>query len=198
MKILFAFLASMLLAGCAVVPAAPPRAAYYPYGPTYYYSPPGPYYYYPGPYYAYPSYPYYARPAPYPPPPPPAVRPPALPPPAAQPAPAAVLRPIYFDLNKSILRPDAEKTLRENLEWFRQNPGKKVTIQGNCDPRASGEYNLALGQRRAEATKKYLVGLGVDAALLQTVSYGNDRPSCEEKDESCWTKERRVDFHPMP
>ena len=71
-------------------------------------------------------------------------------------------------------------------------------IQGNCDPRASGEYNLVLGQSRADATKKYLVGLGVDAALLKTVSYGNERPSCEEKDESCWAKERRVDFQPTP
>ena len=196
MKILFALLASALLAGCAVVPMAPAPPAYYRYGPTYYY-------YYPGPYYGYPYYTYYARPAPIPPPPPPpGVRPPPptplLPAPAAQAAPAGVLQPIYFDLNKSVIRPDAEKTLRENLAWFRQNPGRKVTVQGNCDPRASGDYNLALGQRRADATKKYLVALGVDPALLQTVSYGNDRPSCEQKDESCWTKERRVDFVPMP
>jgi len=204
MKILFALLASALLAGCAVVPAAPPPPAYYPYGQTYYYYP-GRYYYYPGPYYAYPYYPYYGRPAPVPPPPPPPLAAPApraqVPPPhapAAEPSPAAVLRPIYFDLNKSVIRPDAEKTLSENLAWFKQNPGRKVTIQGNCDPRASGEYNLALGQRRADVTKKYLVSLGVDRALLQTVSYGQDRPSCEEKDESCWAKERRVDFQPMP
>jgi peptidoglycan-associated lipoprotein len=204
MKILLALLASVLLAGCAVVPMAPAPPAYYRYGPTYYYYP-GRYYYYPGPYYDYPYYPFYGRPAPVPPPPPPPPsaappRPLAPPPPApaAQPAPAAILRPIYFDLNESGIRPDAEKTLKENLEWFRQNPGRKVVIQGNCDPRASGEYNLVLGQRRADATKKYLVGLGVDVALLKTVSYGNERPSCEEKDESCWAKERRVDFRPMP
>ncbi len=178
---------------------APAPPAYYRYGPTYYYYA-GRYYYYPGPYYVYPYYPFYGRPAPVPPPSPAPPRAPApLPPaPAAQPAPAAVLRPIYFDLNKSVIRPDAEKTLKENLEWFRQNPGRRVMIQGNCDPRASGEYNLFLGQSRSDATKKYLVGLGIDAALLKTVSYGNERPSCEEKDESCWTKERRVDFKPMP
>ena len=198
MKILPALLGAVLLAGCAVVPMAPAPPAYHPYGPTYYYYP-GRYYYYPGPYYGYPYYPSYGRPAP---PPPPPLRPrapaPPRPAPAAQPVPAVVPRPIYFDLNKSVLRPDAEKTLKENLAWFRQNPGRKVVIQGNCDPRASGGYNLVLGQSRADATKQYLVGLGVDEALLKTVSYGNERPSCEEKDESCWAKERRVDFQPVP
>jgi len=217
MKILLALLASVLLAGCAVVPAAPPPA-YYRSGPYYYYPRgyyyyPGPYYYYYyGPYYAYPYSPYYGRPAPVPPPPPPppsaapprAPAPPpsanAPPPPAptAQAAPAALLRPIYFDLNKSVIRSDAEETLKENLGWFTQNRGRKVMIQGNCDPRASGEYNLVLGQSRADATKKYLVRLGVEAALLTTLSYGNDRPSCAERDESCWAKERRVDFQPVP
>jgi peptidoglycan-associated lipoprotein len=110
----------------------------------------------------------------------------------------AVLQPIYFDLNKSIIRPDAAETLKENLEWFRQNPGKKVRIQGNCDPRATEKYNRALGQRRANAAKEYLVGLGVNARLLETISHGRDRPSCEAKDESCWAKERRVDFGPTP
>ena len=73
-----------------------------------------------------------------------------------------------------------------------------MSIQGNCDPRATEQYNLALGRKRADATKNYLVGLGVDAELLETVSYGEDRPSCQENDESCWAQERRVDFKPMP
>ena len=121
---------------------------------------------------------------------------PALPPP--KPTQAAVLQPIYFDLNKSVIRPDAAETLKTNLEWFRQNPRRKVMIQGNCDPRATEKYNRALGQRRAEATKEYLVGLGVGARLLETVSHGKDRPSCKEKGESCWAKDRRVDFEPAP
>jgi len=134
---------------------------------------------------------------------PPAEEPAPPPPPAAVEAapaeqPAAVLQPIYFDLNKSKIRPDAEETLKQNLEWFKQNPDKKVSIQGNCDPRASKKYNHALGQRRAREAKKYFVGLGVHAALLETVSYGKGRPSCHEKNESCWSKERRVDFEPMP
>jgi peptidoglycan-associated lipoprotein len=122
-------------------------------------------------------------------------RPPS--PPPSRPTPAAGLQPIYFDLDQSVIRPDAAETLKKSLEWFKQNPGRKVRIQGNCDPRATGEYNLALGRRRAEATKKYLVGLGVDGTLLETVSYGKGRPSCEAKDESCWEKERRVDFEPV-
>jgi peptidoglycan-associated lipoprotein len=72
-----------------------------------------------------------------------------------------------------------------------------VRIQGNCDPRATGEYNLALGQRRAEATKQYLVVLGVDRTRLETISYGKGRPSCGAKDETCWAKERRVNFEPV-
>jgi len=115
-----------------------------------------------------------------------------------QAAPAALLRPIYFDHNKCAITRDAEETLKGNLEWFRQNPGRKVKIAGNCDPNASGKYNLILGQGRADAVRKYLVGLGVDESLLKTVSYGNERPSCDERDESCWAKERRVDFQPIP
>lgn len=136
-----------------------------------------------------------------PPPPPAAVSPSqayAYPkPPPSQPTPAANLQPIYFDLNKSDIRSDAARTLKKNLEWFRQNPGKKVSIEGNCDPRATEMYNLALGKKRADAAKKYLVGLNVDETLLETFSYGKDRPSCKENDESCWAKERRVDFKPV-
>jgi peptidoglycan-associated lipoprotein len=138
----------------------------------------------------------------YAPPPPPAVSPNqayASPkPPPTQPTPAAVLQPIYFDLNKSDIRSDAVRTLKKNLEWFKQNPGRKVSIEGNCDPRATEMYNLALGKKRADAAKKYLVSLGVDEALLETFSYGKDRPSCKENDESCWALERRVDFKPIP
>ncbi len=131
-------------------------------------------------------------------PPAPAPEPAPAPVPPPPPPPAAVLQPIYFDLNKSVIRPDAAETLKANLQWFRQNPDRKVKIEGNCDPRATKKYNRALGQRRADATKKYLVGLGVNARLLETISYGKDRPTCKTKDESCWAKERRVDFEPTP
>jgi outer membrane protein OmpA-like peptidoglycan-associated protein len=139
---------------------------------------------------------------PYPPPPPVAMKPnqayasPKLPPP--QPTPTAVLQPIYFDLNKSDIKPDAAVTLKKNLEWFRQNPGRKVSIEGNCDSRATERFNLALGQSRADVAKQHLVGLGVDPAFLETFSWGKDRSSCRENDESCRAKERRVDFKPIP
>jgi peptidoglycan-associated lipoprotein len=118
-------------------------------------------------------------------------------PPPSPPSRPTVLQPIYFDLNKSDIRPEAAKTLNENLRWFRWSPGRKVSIQGNCDPRATEKYNLALGKRRADAVKKYLVRHGVDAALLHTLSHGKDRPRCKESDESCWSRERRVDFEPI-
>ncbi len=178
------------------------RPYYYPwYGP--YYRPLPRYYYAPAPVYVYPPPPViYAPPPPAviipnpppPPPPPPAPRP--DPPP--QPAPASTLQPIYFDLNKSNIRPEAEKTLKQNLEWFRQNPGKKVSIQGNCDPRATEHYNISLGKKRAEAVKHYLISHGVDAKLLDAVSFGKELSTCRGKDESCWAKERRVDFVPSP
>lgn len=201
----------ILLAGCTVVPVVP----YYTYGPYYqasyytetatdndYYSSgyntprysgyyetpcPGCYghvYYYPSRTYTYTTYSYAAAPA-------------YRASPQAKQTHAA-LRSIYFDLNESEIRFEAAKTLRRNLEWFRQHPGKRVSIVGNCDPRATGQYNLALGQRRAEATKRQLVALGVDAARLETISYGESRPTCREQDESCWARERRVDFMPAP
>ena len=172
------------------------------YGPGYPRS-----YYIPGPVYVYPPPPVIYAPLPpaiivpnqayaYPdPPPPPPVPQPAPPP---QPAPAATLQPIYFDLNKSNIRADAEKTLRQNLEWFRQNPGRKVTIQGNCDPRATEQYNISLGKRRAEAARQYLISLGIDAKLLDVVSFGKEMSTCKGRDEPCWAKERRVDFIPAP
>lgn len=178
------------------------RSYYRPwYGPGYPRS-----YYIPGPVFVYPPPPVIYAPPPaiivpnqtyaYPEPPPPPPAPQPAPP--RQPAPAATLQPIYFDLNKSNIRADAEKTLRQNLEWFRQNPGRKVTIQGNCDPRATDQYNISLGRRRAEAARQYLISLGIDAKLLDVVSFGKEMSTCKGKDESCWAKERRVDFIPSP
>lgn len=136
------------------------------------------------------------------PPPPSAALPPRLvkpvPAPAAVPEPAlaatAVLKPIFFDRNASAIRPDAAATLKANLEWFRQYPGKAVTIVGNADTTGRMKYNRWLGKKRAEAARKYLVALGVDPRLLRTVSYGEAKPVCKEKNEWCWSKARRVDF----
>ncbi len=135
-------------------------------------------------------------------PPPPALA--ALPPRAMKPAPAPVpapalaatpvLKPVFFDRNSSAIRPDAAGTLQANLEWFRQYPARTVAIVGNADTTGRVKYNKWLGMKRAEAVKKYLVGLGVDPRLLKTVSNGKAKPVCREKNEWCWSKGRRVDF----
>ncbi len=102
----------------------------------------------------------------------------------------------YFDYNKHDIRPDAQKTLVEDshtlAEILKQYPDYKLTVQGFCDERGSEEYNMALGDARAKQAKDYLVGLGVPADQLKTVSYGKDKPVCTDHDESCWQKNRRA------
>jgi len=101
---------------------------------------------------------------------------------------------VYFDFDKSELRPEAREKLSQNAEWMRSNPGYVATIEGHCDERGTNEYNLALGERRASAAKDYLVSLGVGQARLQTLSYGEERPVCTESTESCWQRNRRAHF----
>ena len=102
----------------------------------------------------------------------------------------------YFDFNRHNIRPDAQKALSADAktlgEILKQYPDYKLTIQGNCDERGSDEFNLALGDARANAAKDYLASLGVPAAQLNTVSFGKEHPVCTEHDESCWQKNRRV------
>lgn len=97
---------------------------------------------------------------------------------ATQPAPKpATLDPvIYFAFDSSDLSAKARKALNENADWMRQNPGRHLTIQGNTDKVGTPAYNLALGQRRADASKQYLVRLGIDAGRIKTISYGEERP----------------------
>jgi len=139
-----------------------------------------------------------------PPPPPapaPAPLPPPPPPPAAAPPPAAIVidtaaitGPIYFDFDKSNIRPDAQATLERKLPWLNANPGMRIRIEGNADERGSDEYNLALGQRRAASAKKWLVNHGIAADRFDLVSYGEERPVCTEHNEACWQQNRRDDF----
>lgn len=107
---------------------------------------------------------------------------------------AAITGPIYFDYDKSNIRPDAEATLQRKLPWLNANPGMRIRIEGNADERGSDEYNIALGQRRAASAKKWLVDHGIDAGRFDIVSYGEERPVCREHDESCWQQNRRDDF----
>ena len=102
----------------------------------------------------------------------------------------------YFDYNKHDIRPDAQKTLVDDshtlAEILKQYPDYKLTVEGYCDERGSEEYNLALGDARAKQAKEYLVGLGIPAEQLKTVSYGKEKPVCTDHDESCWQKNRRA------
>ena len=107
---------------------------------------------------------------------------------------AAITAPIYFDFDKDDIRPDAATTLDRKIPWLQANPGMRIRIEGNADERGSDEYNLALGQRRAAAAKRYLVERGLDAGRFDLVSYGEERPICTEHDESCWQRNRRDDF----
>jgi peptidoglycan-associated lipoprotein len=112
-----------------------------------------------------------------------------------QPAPAPSLQPVYFDTDRAVLRPDARASLKDRVEAIRQHPELGiVTIQGHCDERGSEEYNLALGERRAAAVKRYLVDLGVPASRLDTMTYGESRPAVPGHDETAWRYNRRSEF----
>ena len=102
----------------------------------------------------------------------------------------------YFDYDKHTLRADAIEALRKDSTELRDilkdYPDYKLTIEGHCDERGSAEYNMALGQARAEAAKAYLVQVGIPSQQLGVVSYGKERPACQEETENCYQKNRRV------
>jgi peptidoglycan-associated lipoprotein len=100
----------------------------------------------------------------------------------------------YFDLDKADIRADARTALMKTGEFLRSYPQVKVTLEGHCDERGSTEYNLALGDRRAQAAKDFLVSLGIAADRVQTVSYGKERPFCMDHNEACWQQNRRAHF----
>lgn len=105
-----------------------------------------------------------------------------------------VLKRINFETNKWDIVPDARRILKENAAWILAHPQFKVTVEGHCDERNTEAYNLALGERRANAAKEYLVGLGVPGDKIQTVSYGKSRPLCTQHDDACWDQNRRDEF----
>jgi peptidoglycan-associated lipoprotein len=101
---------------------------------------------------------------------------------------------IYFDYDKSVLRPQDREILKRHADWLMKNNDYMVLIEGNCDERGTTEYNLALGERRATEAMKYLVGLGVDKDRIKTISYGEERPLDPGHDEAAWAKNRRDHF----
>jgi peptidoglycan-associated lipoprotein len=102
----------------------------------------------------------------------------------------------YFDYDKHNLRPDAITALEADSKELRdiivQYPDYKLTIEGHADERGSEEYNMALGEARAESARAYLAKVGIPQDQLSLVSYGKDRPACEDHNESCWQKNRRI------
>jgi peptidoglycan-associated lipoprotein len=105
------------------------------------------------------------------------------------------LQDAFFDFNKSLIRTDGKNALQIDAELLKENPNLKVQIEGHCDERGTEEYNLALGNRRAETVKRYLGALGVDPARISTISYGKDKPFCTEHNESCYQQNRRDHFN---
>jgi len=110
---------------------------------------------------------------------------------------AVVLKDVHFDFDRYLIRPQDAQILKQDFSWFQTNPGRRVIVEGNCDERGSVEYNLALGQKRADAAKNYLVTLGAGASLLDTVSYGKERPVDPGHNEAAWAKNRRAHLEPV-
>jgi peptidoglycan-associated lipoprotein len=100
----------------------------------------------------------------------------------------------YFDYDSAELRPDARQAIQKDAAFFKQYPTMRVTIEGHCDERGSTEYNLALGQRRANAVMQYLVSLGIPESRLNATSWGKEKPFCMEATEACYAKNRRGHF----
>jgi peptidoglycan-associated lipoprotein len=113
---------------------------------------------------------------------------------AAQEAVAAHLQDIYFDFDSYTIRSDDLPILKKMADWLTANQAIKLTVEGHCDERGTTEYNLALGQKRAEAAKDYLVKSGVSAGRIRTVSYGKEAPVDQGHTEEAWVKNRRAHF----
>ena len=104
------------------------------------------------------------------------------------------LQDVFFDFDKSLIRPDARRALDANIRWLKNNPNARIVVEGHCDERGTNEYNLALGERRAKASRDYLVAGGIDNNRISTISYGEERPFCLGHDEAAWQCNRRGHF----
>ncbi len=101
---------------------------------------------------------------------------------------------MYFDFDRSNLREDQRAILDAKLPILQANPGVRIRIEGNADERGSDEYNMNLGQKRAQETRKYLIDHGIDQGRIDISSNGEERPVCQEHAESCWSQNRRDEF----
>jgi peptidoglycan-associated lipoprotein len=104
---------------------------------------------------------------------------------------------VRFDYMKAELKPDARESLKKNAALLKRvmekNPSMRARVEGNCDQRGTEEYNMALGQRRAEAVRRYYVAMGLSRKTIETISFGKERPVCDESNEACWSQNRRGD-----
>jgi peptidoglycan-associated lipoprotein len=103
-------------------------------------------------------------------------------------------RVVYFDLDKSEIKSEFQAQIACHAEYLKQFPQARVTLEGNTDERGSREYNLGLGERRGNAVQGALSGAGASSSQLNVTSYGEERPVCRQHDESCWSKNRRVEI----
>ena len=101
---------------------------------------------------------------------------------------------VFFDLDESTIRDDSRGLLQKNADWMKRWTSTRINVEGHADERGSGEYNLALGDRRANAVRTYLVGLGIGADRISVVSKGKEAPVCTESSDSCWQQNRRGHF----
>ena len=101
---------------------------------------------------------------------------------------------VYFDFDRFTIRDDMKPVLDKNAGWLRKNQDVKIEIQGHCDERGTNEYNIALGERRAQSIKKYLTDSGINEARLNTISYGEEKPADPGHTEEAWGKNRRAEF----
>lgn len=112
---------------------------------------------------------------------------------SARPMPVVVAD-VYFDFDRYRIRADAEAVLKANARVLNEDRTTKILIEGHCDERGTSAYNLVLGERRANAVKRYLEDLGVSSTRIQIVSYGKERPFCMDRNEACWQSNRRAHF----
>jgi peptidoglycan-associated lipoprotein len=108
------------------------------------------------------------------------------------------LKDVVFEFDSYDLRGNARDILRGNADWLKSNPSVRIEVEGHCDERGTSEYNLALGAKRSQAAKDYLVGLGISPDRISTISYGEEIPVCTEASENCWTQNRRARFIVVP
>ena len=99
---------------------------------------------------------------------------------------------VFFDTDQSTIREDGRQTLNRQAEWLKKYGNYQITVEGHCDERGTREYNLALGERRANAARQYLVAQGIPAARIKTISFGKERPDPVGSDEAAWARNRRA------